>query len=386
MLIMNDTKKIAFILGSHPKISFAELETVLEGNGTLERKDRVAFWIPEKEENITKLMEQLGGTIKIVEMVGIFEEDTMIEWLFERINRDTKFHFGFSLYETEPGMHVKKSWKTLKQLGMSLKRAMQSDNISARFVQSNDIALSSVIVHKERLLKNGVDICLFKGSKKIEFGFTRAVQPFQAFSKRDYGRPARDHKSGMLPPKLARMMINISQPTKKSTILDPFCGSGTVLQEALLMGFNKVIGTDKSKKAIHDSKANLEWMNFRNVELHAGEAEQLVRKHVLKKNSIDRIVFEGYLGPTMPNTKERPDVIKELNRLYLQTFEEFSKLLKKDGVIVAGLPFWKERENEHHLDINHIIGASNFEHIREPLIYRRQQSIVGREIISIKKK
>jgi len=42
---------------------------------------------------------------------------------------------------------------------------------------------------------------------------------------------------GMLPPKLAQMMINLSLG---NTIYDPFVGLGTVLIESVHMGNNRV--------------------------------------------------------------------------------------------------------------------------------------------------
>ena len=101
-----------------------------------------------------------------------------------------------------------------------------------------------------------------------------AVQPFEEFGARDYARPSRDDLSGMLPPKLAKIMINLAQAKENSLILDTFCGSGTILQEALIMGYLNLIGFDSSPKAIKDSQANLEWLadkydlNITKVELY----------------------------------------------------------------------------------------------------------------------
>ena len=56
-------------------------------------------------------------------------------------------------------------------------------------------------------------------------GQTLVVQPFKVLSKRDFGRPARDDHSGMLPPKLAQIMINLARRNddiSTKTILDPF--------------------------------------------------------------------------------------------------------------------------------------------------------------------
>jgi tRNA G10 N-methylase Trm11 len=44
------------------------------------------------------------------------------------------------------------------------------------------------------------------------------------------------------------------------TLLDPFCGSGTVLTEGINLGIKKLIGTDLSDKCISDTEQNVKWM------------------------------------------------------------------------------------------------------------------------------
>ncbi len=57
-------------------------------------------------------------------------------------------------------------------------------------------------------------------------------------------------------PKLARALVNLAEVNGKSTILDPFCGTGGILIEAGLMGMN-IIGRDIDKKMVAGCKTNL---------------------------------------------------------------------------------------------------------------------------------
>lgn len=370
-----------FILGTHPALSEAELSAVLDV--PVERRDALAYAELPDDTDVEALMHRLGGTIKIAELLGEFNEDTLVDTLFAHRNPDTKFHFGFSLYPAEPGISTKKEWKTIQRMGLKLKRALKENGISARYVQSKEVVLSSVIVHKERLLKNGMEIVLLKGRDKTQCARTLAVQPFQAFSKRDFGRPGRDSRSGMLPPKLARMMVNIAAPNQDSVILDPFCGSGTVLQEALLLGYQNVIGSDKSKKAVEDTLKNLKWMELPRISVYESPAQQLINKEIVKAGSVDRIVFEGFLGPPAPRPHLVASARKEMQQLYETVFPILAGTLAPNGRIVAALPFWKTREAEEHLDIQKIITGAGLNMIAQPLLYRRPQSTVGREIIQL---
>lgn len=155
-----------------------------------------------------------------------------------------------------------------------------------------------------------------------------AVQPFKELSFRDYGRPARDDKSGMLPPKLAQIMINLSGANPDRAALDPFCGSGTILTEAMLMGFKNIIGSDISGKALRDTKDNIAWIqskfqisNFNFQLFNSGAAR--ISEHTAP-NSIDAIITEPYLGPQRGQF-EISKTAKNLEQLYSESLAEFKK-------------------------------------------------------------
>lgn len=369
----------AFILGSHPELSFFELQSVFElmhlEKRHLSLHNHIALAHTRKPLDHEKLMGRLGGTVKIVELVGAFTDSALGDWLFEQINTDSKFHFGFSAYAMDDS-NVKKMQKTLQRLGLNMKKAMKKNGISARYVQSREIALSSVIVHKERLLKNGVDIVLLKNRDGIQFGKTLAVQPFQQFSKRDYGRPARDHRSGMLPPKVARMMVNMAQPEKNDIILDPFCGSGTVLTESLLMKYTHVIGSDVSKQAVHDTLENLAWLKLPKIEVHLADVQTLDQR--LGNKSVQCIVAEGDLGT--PKARNPQEERNRLRSLYVNAIESLSNVLAVGGRMVLALPAWKQKNDLLTLDLEDAIEQNGLKHFHEPLLYGRPHAHVIRHI------
>jgi tRNA G10 N-methylase Trm11 len=63
---------------------------------------------------------------------------------------------------------------------------------------------------------------------------TIACQDIDAYTKRDTSK-SRDMVVGMMPPKLAQIMINLATEGRKEIIYDPFCGLGTILIEAANM-------------------------------------------------------------------------------------------------------------------------------------------------------
>ncbi|MFA7088170.1 MAG: hypothetical protein WC146_02410, partial [Patescibacteria group bacterium] len=254
--------KYYFVLGTNTALSVAELSAVLDlRNFKLLAADFLIGEI-DREINVEDLMKKLGGMIKIgciVSDIKSGDDSRLISEIFnvakkkQLKNAGGKFNFGISDYGSR---NFNK-----KDFGLKLKKYFSDAAISSRFVVSREKTLSSVVVTQNKLLKNGIEIVLASDGDDILIGETLGVQMFKDLSLRDYGRPARDDLSGMLPPKLAQIMINLAQITdENAVIVDPFCGSGTVLSEAAVMGYKNLFGSDISFKAIEDSRRNISWV------------------------------------------------------------------------------------------------------------------------------
>ena len=86
--------------------------------------------------------------------------------------------------------------------------------------------LSHVEVLKKNLVENKAEILLCIGKEETWVAQTVAVHnPFE-FQKRDVYKPIQRKIFGM-PPRLARIMVNLSACTPGKVLLDPFCGVGT---------------------------------------------------------------------------------------------------------------------------------------------------------------
>lgn len=337
-----------FILGTNPALSLAELSAVLDINHP--RLLSPDCLLAETESfDPDSLIRRLGGIIKIgqIEKVGNYNnEAALLEAIFElslssqASNPSGKFNFGISNYG--PGSFNKKI------LGLKLKQLFKNKGISCRFVVSQEKTLSSVVVAQNKLLSRGIEILLAKDNGQIVIGRTLAVQPFKDMSLRDYGRPARDDLSGMLPPKLAQIMINLSgKSTNDTVLLDPFCGSGTVLTEALIMGYKEMFGSDISTTAIEATRRNINWVKeLYKIDAPSPSLSVQDAKSIstwIKPSSIDLIITEPYLGPQRGKI-DRKLVTSELEELYSTSLSEFHRVLKDDGRIVMVWPmFYGER-------------------------------------------
>lgn len=389
-----------FILGKNPQLSIAEISAVLTslGDFSVVTANSEAFFVELNFEiDSEKLIKKLGGTIKIARVVKELKPDFSpqeIVNLFEI--GDSKIFFGFSFYNPgDDGLGFKKFSKQNRNLGLKVKKIFKQDyNVSSRWVSSKESVLSSVIVAKNKLLTRGKELNIFYKQDKVIVAETLAVQDFARYSKLDYGRPGRDDESGMLPPKLAKIMLNLAKSQKDDVILDPFCGSGTVITQAGILGYKKVVGSDISDKAIEDTRTNLAWFKEQGLlaefspEIFQADVTQISDK--LESNSVDKIVAEPYLGPAKFSNDQVDSIIKELSLLYIKAFEEFSKILKSGGRVVLVFPAWRVSGKVKYLDILDKIEEMGFRQVkfdtdiknesRSGLLYGRDSQRIVREI------
>ncbi|MCF7794888.1 methyltransferase domain-containing protein [Patescibacteria group bacterium] len=390
--------KYIFILGSNPGLSLAEIlnifnikEYTLFAEALLVESD--------KEINIKSAIDRLGGTIKIAEYKTELEckglKEDIAELIYEEaLNRDKgKFNYAMSLYGN---VNV-----NYKDLAIGIKNILRTKAVSSRWVkvQGKEKNLSSASVYHNKLLdKNGVELLLIANNKTVIVAKTIAVQSFIDYSKRDYGRPERDSLSGMIPPKLAKMMLNLSGAEGLDKLLDPFCGSGTIINEALSLGLKNLYGFDISKKAVEDTKNNLKWLekeysqNISKVEIKELDVRKV--SQYLSQSSIDVVCTEPYLGPQRGKIEAKA-VKAELDNLYSQALAELYKVLKPKAKVVMIWPMFFPEKNPLYLDPNikgyEKISFKNLSDLnllnkRHNLFYGRIGQRLWREIIVLEKK
>ncbi|MEO8065679.1 MAG: DNA methyltransferase [Candidatus Doudnabacteria bacterium] len=416
----------AFILGRVYTLSLAELLAVLT---SLEVAYKVMACSPEvvvieadKALNTESLQARLGGTIKIIRLFDTFQKKGKEfpsqvlagYFTFKRIKEyfheySGKKQFGVSIYSLDPTI---KFYEEAPRIAFLIKKIIQDQSQSIRAVlpQFPSQALSSVQVTENQLLAKGAEVVIIAGNQRLFVGKTLSVQNYEDYGRRDYQRPARDEKIGMIPPKVAQTMINLAGPLKPMDyILDPFCGSGTILQESVLMGY-RAIGSDIEQKMVENSEKNLEW--FRNRYHVALGRYKLFRSNAaeisiqLPKYKIAAVVTEGTLGPLYSKIPKKPEMtsnFKTLSKLYDQVFKEFKKFLAPGSKVVVSFPAYKVSMSDYAFmpDLDFI--TENGYTILDPLpeylsvkykflrvtprksvIYDRKDQVVAREIFVVK--
>ena len=325
---------------------------------------------------INSLISELGGTIKIGQIFDKYSYENFPDNFLDAITGEEfkeffltlqdSLHFGISVYN---GGGKYKALNNLWFLAPKITRIIK-EKLGIKSIHLGERKIPSFLVDKTGFLTQGFELIIISGHSHVYIGKTLVLQDYQSYSFRDYGRPDRDAKSGMIPPKVAKMMINFAHQDKNQTFLDPFCGSGTILQELVLLGYQNIIGTDLEARAIRSTQDNLDWL-FKKYDLNRDKYKINIFKNdvrylstQLSANSIDAIVTEPYLGSPKAKYFSSHQLKVEVSRLaplYVSAFTEFGKLVKKDGVVVITFPVFRFNNQFFNLEIREKIHRLGFQ-------------------------
>lgn len=361
--------KYLAVLGRQPEVSAAELSALYEDVELLSGK--VAVFDSEQEPDIARL----GGVLKIAEKM----EAKPLVYLSGLSGG--KITLGISDYSKSA------SRKSAMIEALKLKKILIRHGQSVRVVENKEATLSTATS-----LHNGLS---GKNERKIEFIKVDdawykviGVQDIGAYAKRDQARPARDAKVGMLPPKLAQILINLCGNLKPgAVVLDPFCGTGVVLQEALLMGY-RAYGTDISERMIKYSEKNLNYFGFDGYNVEVGDATSFKWSQ-----PIDAVACEGYLGKPMsqiPSGVSLKEEKQECGTIVLNFLRNLVEQIVPGTPVVIAVPAWLREDGEYSrlevVDKIDELGYNVDNKTREGLLYYREGQIVARDIIILRKK
>ncbi len=372
------TTSYVFIPGKNWKLSLAELSSFFEArkyNFRITDLSKSHFVIAGEESLEGSCINELGGFTKIGLVITFipsqivdeaflhmkkeaqieFESRLSSDLVFKEIFKTTeKCVFGVSLYFENPVFN-RISKRTQRFLGSHFKKDFAAHGIRARFMgfpKNRKLPqLSHVEVLKKGLVEKSAEILCCIGEEQTVVANTIAVHnPFE-FQKRDTGRPIQ-RKIFAIPPRLAKMMVNLSLCSPDKVLLDPFCGVGTILQEAVLAKA-QTIGIDIDPWCVEASRKNLEWLKSEYCLANAkytvmlGDSRNLTKQ--IGKETVDCVATEPDLGPVLrhvPTVSHASRIVDALKPLYFDFLEEAYKVLKRGGRLVFVAPYIRTRIGE----------------------------------------
>jgi tRNA G10 N-methylase Trm11 len=368
-----------FVSGKNWRLSLAELISFFEARGVWFRVcqfSRDFFVVSVEDVAGVSAIGDLGGFLKVGRVVAGFATQIVREAFLEgdeqareQLRREivgsglvagmlgasaAKLVFGVSVYCAED---VLRSVSKVIQrfVGSAVKRELAACGRKSSFMGFSRVRvqpqLSAVEVLKKGLVENRAEMLFCVGKKQTVVAVTVAVHdPFE-FQRRDVGKPVQRKIFG-LSPRLAKIMVNLALCTRGKLLVDPFCGVGAVLQEALLVGA-RVVGVDVNPWCVEAAVANLDWLkkeyaledaDYRVVE---GDARRL--RGLFGEGVVDCVVAEPDLGPALrqvPTVAYAKRVVSRLESLYYCFLEEAYGVLRVGGRLVFVSPFVRTRSGK----------------------------------------
>jgi tRNA (guanine10-N2)-dimethyltransferase len=189
---------------------------------------------------------------------------------------------------------------------------------------------------------------------------TPQIPPKPFMERRPKNRPF-FHPSAM-PPKLARCMVNLARPKTGSLVFDPFCGTGSILIEAALIGC-RVLGADIQWRMVKGCKANLTYYGIAPEGLIVADAKN---PPII---SVDAIVADPPYGKSATTLKRTTRQIIE------DCLTAAQEAVNKKSYICMAAP--------KTINISQIGKALGYEHMESHMVYIHRS--LTREIAVFKK-
>lgn len=412
--------KYLAVLGRQPKISMAELEALYGNVSWL--GGGLAIFDTEKKVSI----DRLGGSLKLAREIA----GTPLDYLIGL--PEGKITLGVSDYAQGA------TTRTANQEALKLKKILSRHGRSVRVLQSATPVLSTATAHHNQIGMKPKRVELIRTNKR--WYVTVGVQNITAYAERDQARPARDAKVGMLPPKLAQILINLCGDLEVGKrVLDPFCGTGVVLQEAFLMGYQPY-GSDLNPRMVEYAQKNMSWLEKagrkrtgKGDEKGAGRRDEIERREEVAEGSekakkggallggdrlltkidkhdiiegdavscvwkqqIDAVACETYLGPPMslaPVEIKLKDAKAECRRIIVGFLKNIGGQVSSGTPLALAVPSWLRVDGSYSglnlLDEVDKLGYNvvKFDNVdQSDLLYHREGQVVAREIIVLRKK
>lgn len=405
------------ILGRQPELGLAELESLYGADKVRPAGDKVAV---VDVDPCLLAFDRLGGSVKFCKILTTLGTTkwSEIEKFLTQVSPgqsqqmpEGKMRLGLSVIGLDIGL------KQLEASGLTLKKVIKKTGRNVRLVPNKSPELNTAqILHNQLTGPTGWDLIFIRDEQKTIIAQTVKVQDIEAYTKRDRERPMRDAKVGMLPPKLAQIIINLAagrlpedklqnicdipegQPVPRrildKTVLDPFCGTGVILQEALLDGYD-AYGTDLEQRMIDYSERNIEWLNAAyelgaKPRLEAGDATN----H--QWSQPDLIASETYLGrpfTSMPSPEILEQTVSDCNLIIKKFLRNIHDQLEPGTRLCLAVPAWQTTSGQFKklplIDQISDLGYNrvSFEHAGDDrLTYYRPDQIVARQLIVITRK
>jgi len=236
--------KLFFLLsGEHPTLPFSELKSILEAEGHKYRILETLTQVLRVESNVDSLKSvKFRSAMTRVCCLELFSCNAVLAEILENMRSASLEGF------IEQGESFAARVRRIRDATPHLVSVELERNLG-------ELILNRVKETKVNLTAPQKTFFGVLTDNRFLFGLKMAeISPKPFVERRPRKRPF-FHPTAM-PAKLARCMVNLAQPKVGDLVLDPFCGTASILVEAWLIGC-RVVGFDVQPRMVRGSLQNL---------------------------------------------------------------------------------------------------------------------------------
>jgi len=197
------------------------------------------------------------------------------------------------------------------------------------------------LISERVLAREALDVIAFPYHDGFGLGPTVWVPDSASMRQRGTRKPV-PHSDIAQSPRLARTLVNLAGLNPGQTVLDPFCGSGTILIEAYGKSL-RCLGLDSRASRVQEARENIRWsiggVTDRGYDVRKGDARELPR--MLRGSKVDAIVTEPLLLPRLdarPKTSTARAMVEESALVYNDALASMADCIHSEGRIVVVVP------------------------------------------------
>ena len=259
----------------------------------------------------------------IKDMISITYEEDSLKQIVERIKEDNLYYDDFKvcyikLENEDVDVDYKERLRSIKEIGL-------------------------VIAGESKMHNPKVILGVAKVYGRWIFG---------KYERNDYEWHIHDKKpysySNSLSLRVARALVNIAvEDDLDCKLIDPCCGVGTVIIEALSMGIN-VKGYEINKKIAENAQKNLEFFGYKNV-ITSGDMHNIEEKYDV---AIIDLPYGLFTSTTIEEQTALMKTARRItNKLVIVTFENMDKHIIEAGFDIINKCYVCKGKFKRHINI-----------------------------------
>jgi tRNA G10 N-methylase Trm11 len=281
----------------------------------------------------TKYIADLSGAHKCGPVTSVLDStsgdmtalvDLMVSYLEAKSNFSLS---GYEIGEDDYEILVRSILDGIREAGLKKARLLRPEG--------NELLSEQVLSRK------AIDVIAFPYRGGFALGPTAWVPDSVAMRRRGTRKPI-PHSDIALSPRLARTLVNIAGLRPGQTLLDPFCGSGTILVEAYGKSL-RCLGLDSRASRVQETRENIHWstggVTDSGYDVRKGDARELSR--ILRGTKVDAVVTEPLLLPRLearPKTATARAMIEQSANVYNDALASMAESIHSEGRIVVVVP------------------------------------------------